>query len=91
MDAAARRLGDLEAAMARAVEGDLDGALRRLQDPRSAADPDLRSPLARAEVGVLEVLVLTWSGDFAAAQRRLLAAAADGPLALPLAGLGVAL
>ncbi len=83
------------AALTAAVGGEPEAGLERLGafDASFAEDPLLlgavRSPFAEAYRAVTETLLLLWQGDVAASRRRLLAAAQDGPVGLPYAGLGV--
>lgn len=81
-------------ALSAGLGGDLDAGLRALtsqaaegRDPRGCA----LSPLQRAQRDVAAVLLLVWAGRIGTARDLLCAAAGRGPVALPFAGLGIAL
>lgn len=82
-----------------AMGGDVDLGLRllALSESGMSAEPDPvvpgyeRSPIVRAYRAVVEVLLLAWRGDIGLARDRLIEAALELPVAMPLAGLGVVL
>lgn len=91
-----RAHGVLGEAISAALDGDAAAGLRALTALREAGpDPDgvraVATPLDRAAAAVVATLVELWQGEIEAAARRLRRAAADLPVALPIAGLGAAL
>lgn len=83
------------------VSGDLDGGLRLLSGVAGARgipdDNDAlfvgfgRAPIVRAYQAVARVLLYVWAGDLRTARENLINDGYALPLALPFAGLGVAL
>ncbi|WP_345186248.1 helix-turn-helix transcriptional regulator [Microbacterium panaciterrae] len=84
-------------ALSAGLDGDPDAGVRTLAEPGAAAAEDGsaglhdRSPLLRARRAVAETLLHVWSGRIGVARDLLAAAAAELPVALPFAGLAVAL
>ena len=91
--------GGVVGALCAAVDGEIDEGLEMLGRAQSGlldeVDPLIagfeRSPLIAAYLAVTETLLLFWRGDIGAARERLLSASVSLPIAVPFAGLGVAL
>ena len=89
--------GEMLQALRAATEGDVDRGLRLIaagdSGIHSEVDPFVAgfelSPLVAAYRAIVEVLLLMWRGDIAAARDRMLRASLELPVALPFAGLGV--
>ncbi|MBS1905968.1 MAG: helix-turn-helix transcriptional regulator [Actinobacteria bacterium] len=84
-------------ALCAGLDGDPDAGVRALTEPGATdvADPVLglyeHSPLLRARRAVVEVMLHVWAGRIGAAYELLAASAAELPVALPFAGIAVAL
>lgn len=84
-------------ALSLGLGGDPDAGVRALAAPEATAGEDpllglpLACPMLRARATVAEALLHVWAGRIGVAHQLLRTAAADLPIALPLAGLGVTL
>lgn len=91
--------GTVYRALRAGLEGDAEAGIRLLRDSDGIDDVGTdplargfeRTPIVRAYRAVAESLLWLWLGDLRAARGTLVSAAADCPIALPFAGLGVAL
>lgn len=91
--------GSVIGALLAAVEGDIDQGLRVIARASAArideSDPLVpgfeRGPAMRAQLAIVEALLLFWRGDVSAARELLEEASIELPIAAPFAGLGAAL
>ncbi|WP_341975144.1 helix-turn-helix transcriptional regulator [Microbacterium sp. LWO13-1.2] len=91
--------GSVLGALRAALDDDIDGGLRILANGEGTMGAEIDpfvagfeySPLVQAYRAVTETLLLTWRGDISQARQCLIAAAVVSPVAIPFAGLAVAL
>ena len=89
--------GGMVRALRAAMDGDVDRGLRLLAVGDSGLDIEVDpfvagfefSPLVGAYRAIVEVLLLMWRGDIAAARTLMIRASLELPVTLPFAGLGV--